>query len=97
MERQPGQRWLVYGNQSEPAWDWLLDVRLRGKSFRADASFIFLEELDLTTQALRHLLIERVRFLRAKDLVDRLKRLVLPGDATWDLDRKMLAVLTRAD
>jgi hypothetical protein len=35
--------------------------------------------------------------LRAKDRVDRLKRLVLPGDTAPDLDRKMLAVLTRAD
>ena len=29
--------------------------------------------------------------------VDRLKRLVLPGDGALDLDRKMLAVLTRSD
>lgn len=99
MERHPGQRWLVYSNQPEPepARDWLLDVRLRGKSFRADASSILLEDLGLTTQALRHHLKDRAKFLRAKDRVDRLKRLVLPGDAALDLDRKMLAVLTRAD
>jgi hypothetical protein len=35
--------------------------------------------------------------LRAKDRVDRLKALVLPGDSASDLDYKMLAVLTRAD
>ena len=99
LERQPGQRWLIYSTkpEPEPTKDWLLDVRLRSKSFRADSSSILLEDLGLTTQALRHHLKDRGKFLRAKDRVDRLKKLVLPGDAALDLDRKMLAVLTRAD
>lgn len=99
MEQHPGQRWLVYSTQPEPepTKDWLLDVRLRSKSFRADSTSILLEDLGLTTQALRHHLKDRAKFLRAKDRLDRLKRLVLPGDAALDLDRKMLAVLTRAD
>lgn len=99
MELHPGQRWLFYSTQPEPepTKDWLLDVRLRSKAFRADTMSILLEDLGLTTQALRHHLKERAKFLRAKDRVDRLKRLVLPGDAALDLDRKMLAVLTRAD
>jgi uncharacterized protein (TIGR02687 family) len=99
IERSPNQRWLIYSNklEPEPANDWLLDVRMRSKSFRADSTSILLEDLGLTTQGLRQHLKERAKFLRAKDRVDRLKRLVLPGDGALDLDRKMLAVLTRAD
>lgn len=99
IERSPDQRWLIYSAkpEPEPAKDWLLDVRMRSKSFRADSTSILLEDLGLTTQGLRQHLKERAKFLRAKDRVDRLKRLVLPGDNAPDLDRKMLAVLTRAD
>ena len=99
IERTPNQRWLLYSAkpEPEPTKDWLLDVRMRSKSFRADSTSILLEDLGLTTQGLRHHLKERTKFLRAKDRVDRLKRLVLPGDNAKDLDRKMLAVLTRAD
>ena len=99
IERAPGQRWLLYSTQPEPepTQDWLLDVRMRSKSFRADSTSILLEDLGLATQSLRGHLKERAKFLRAKDRVDRLKRLVLPDDSAPDLDRKMLAVLTRAD
>lgn len=47
--------------------------------------------------SLRNHLKDRSKFLRAKDRVEKLKCLVLPGDAAPDLDRKMLAVLARAD
>ncbi|MDB5823903.1 MAG: hypothetical protein JWR21_2607 [Herminiimonas sp.] len=99
IERKPDQRWLIYSAKPEPqpTQDWLLDVRMRSKSFRADSTSILLEDLGLTTQGLRQHLKERAKFLRAKDRVERLKRLVLPGDSASDLDRKMLAVLTRAD
>lgn len=99
IEGAPDQRWLVYSvkPEPEPTKDWLLDVRMRSKSFRADTTSILLEDLGLTTQGLRQHLKERAKFLRAKDRVDRLKRMVLPDDGAPDLDRKMLAVLTRAD
>ena len=99
VEGAPDQRWLLYSNQPEPepSKDWLLDVRLRSKIFRADSTSILLEDLGLTTISLRNHLKERAKFLRAKDRVDRLKRLVLPTDSAEDLDRKMLAVITRAD
>ena len=99
IEGTPNQRWLLYSNQPEPepAKDWLLDVRLRSKVFRADSTSILLEDLGLTTMSLRAHLKERAKFLRAKDRVDRLKRLVLPTDSAEDLDRKMLAVICRAD
>ena len=91
IERAPGQRWLIYSTQPEPepAQDWLLDVRLRSKSFRADTTSILLEDLGLTTQALRHHLKERAKFLRAKDRVERLKRpkcappRALAGTGSW--------------
>ncbi len=99
VEGTPDQRWLLYSNQPEPepSKDWLLDVRLRSKIFRADSTSILLEDLGLTTISLRTHLKERAKFLRAKDRVDRLKRLVLPTDSAEDLDRKMLAVIARAD
>ena len=36
LEESPAQRWLLYSNQPEPepTKDWLLDVRLRSKSFQ---------------------------------------------------------------
>lgn len=99
IEDTPSQRWLLYSTQPEPepVKDWLLDVRMRAKSFRADSMSIMLDDLGLTTQSLRAHLKDRAKFLRAKDRIDRLKKFVLPGDSAADLDRKMLAVLTRAD
>jgi len=99
VERGLGKRWLLYSNkpEPEPSRDWLLDLRLRSKSFRSDATSILLEDLGLASQALRGHLKERAKFLRAKERVERLKRLVLSGDNADDLDRKMLAVLARAD
>ncbi|NCP81141.1 MAG: BREX-1 system phosphatase PglZ type A, partial [Rhodoferax sp.] len=99
IDRDPTKRWLIYSAkpEPEPTKDWLLDVRLRSKSFQADSTSILLEDLGLTTQSLRQHLKDRAKFLRAKDRVDRLKRLVLSTDTAADLDAKMLAVLTRAD
>ncbi len=93
------QRWLLYSNrpEPEPAADWLLDVRMRSKSFRADGTSMLLEDLGLTTLTLAPHLKLRSKFLRAKDRVDRLKRLVLPGDDAESLDRKMMAVVLRCD
>lgn len=100
LERGDGSvKWLLYSPtpEPEPAEDWLLDVRLRAKSFRADSTSILLDDLGLASQALRGHLKERAKFLRAKERVEKLKRLVVPLDTADDLDRKMLAVLTRAD
>jgi uncharacterized protein (TIGR02687 family) len=99
IERSSNSKWLIYSNQPEPepSKDWLLDVRLRSKAFRADAASILLEDLGLSTLSLRSHLKARSKFLRSKDRVDRLKRFVLPTDTAQDLDLKMLAVLTRAE
>jgi len=99
IERHPEQRWLLYSSNPEPdpKIDWLLDIRLRSKSFKADSTSILLDDLGLASQTLRGYLKERAKFLRSKDRVERLKRLVVATDNADDLDRKMLAVLTRAD
>lgn len=99
IESAQGQRWLLYSNQAEPepSKDWLFDIRLRSKSFRADSVSMLLEDLGLTTLSLRSHLKERSKFLRSKDRVEKLKRLVSPSDTEIDLDRKMLAVIARAD
>lgn len=99
LESSQSQRWLLYSNQPEPepAKDWLLDIRLRSKTFRADSASILLEDLGLSTVSLRSHLKNHAKFMRAKDRVERLKKIVLPEDTAEDLDRKMLAVVSRAD
>ncbi|GAB1392978.1 BREX-1 system phosphatase PglZ type A [Rhodocyclaceae bacterium] len=94
-----GAKFLLYSAkpEPEPTDDWLLDVRLRSKTFRADNASILLEDLGLASQQLRSHLKQRTKFLRAKDRVDRLKRWVLADDTAEDLDRKMIAVLVKAD
>lgn len=94
-----GAKFLFYSARPEPdlANDWLLDVRLRSKVFRADNASILLEDLGLASQQLREHLKNRSKFLKAKDRVDRLKRWVAPTDSADDLDRKMIAVLVKAD
>jgi uncharacterized protein (TIGR02687 family) len=93
------EKFLLYSVKAppEPANDWLLDIRLRSKSFHADNASILLEDLGLSSKQLRTHLKERAKFLRAKDRVDRLKRWVLANDTAEDLDRKMISVLVKAD
>ena len=92
-------RWLIYAptEEPDPVSDWMLDLRLRSKSFRADSASILLEELGLSSLALRSHLKARAKFLKAKDRVDKLKRLTEPSDGPDDIDRKMIAVLARAE
>ena len=99
IEREVGARWLVYtpSDEPEPAQDWLLDARLRSKPFSADTASIQLEELGLTTRALRDHLKTRSKYLRARDRFERVKRWVQPDDTADDLDRKMIAAVARAE
>jgi uncharacterized protein (TIGR02687 family) len=99
IEASPNQRLLLYSNDAEPEPpnDWLLDVRLRSRVFRADSASILLEDLGLTTLSLRSHIKERAKFFKAKDRIDRLKRLISSEDSADDIDQKMIAVLTRAD
>jgi uncharacterized protein (TIGR02687 family) len=100
LEREePTGKFLLYAPTEEPDYedDWLLDIRLYSRSFRADRASILLQELGLVNQSLRTHIAERRKFFDAKDRLQKVKNLVLPDDAAGDLDRKMIAVVLRAD
>jgi uncharacterized protein (TIGR02687 family) len=100
MERdEPTGKFLVYAPAEEPEYedDWLLDIRLYSRSFRADRSSILLMELGLVNPTLRTHVAERRKFFDAKDRLQKLKALVDKNDGAADLDRKMMAVVARAD
>ena len=92
-------RYLLYAPSEPPEveQDWLLDVRLYSASFRADRASMLLSELGLAQQSLRLHLAERARFFASRDRLERLKRLVSPNDSALDIDRKIIAVLAKAD
>ena len=95
----PTGRYLLYSPAEEPDYedDWLLDMRLYGRSFRADRASIILQELGLAHQHLRQHLAKRRKFFDNKERLHKLTSLVSPEDSELDLDRKMLAVVAKAD
>lgn len=100
VEREdPTGRYLIYAATPEPDYDddWLLDIRLYSHTFRADRASIILDELGLANQALRTHIEERKKFFDNKERFKKLQALASPQDTELDLDRKMLAVLVRAD
>lgn len=100
LERQePEGKFLLYAPTEEPEYvdDWLLDIRLYSRSFRADRASILLQELGLVNMSLRTHLADRRKFFDAKERLQKLKTLVEPNDAATDLDRKMMAVVARAE
>ncbi len=92
-------KYLLYCPLEEPDYDsdWLLDIRLYSRSFRADRSSILLQDLGLKQQSLRSHLAERRKFFDSKDRLARLKSFIQPDDVAADIDRKMMAVIMRAD
>ena len=98
-QSDPSSKWLFYSQRPVPVadQDWLLDIRMRSKPFFADETSMQLEELGLHTLSLRAHLKTRSQFLRARDRFERMKKLVLPTDTEADLDRKMMAILIRAE
>ena len=100
LERdEPDGKFLLYAPTAEPDAedDWLLDIRLYSRRFQADRASILLHELGLANQHLRTHLAERRKFFDAKDRLQKLKNLVAPEDTAADLDRKMIAVVVKAD
>ena len=91
--------YLLYSPSAEPDYenDWLLDIRLYSRSFRADRASILLDELGLINQHLRQHLADRRKFFDSKDRLQKLQQTVAATDLELDLDRKMMAVVTRAD
>jgi len=77
--------------------DWLLDIRLYSRSFRADRASMQLAELGLANQYLRQHIADRRKFFDNRERLQRLKTMVQPGDTGPDLDCKMIAVVAKAD
>ena len=98
-QKDTAGKYLLYSPSEEPDYeaDWLLDIRLYSRSFRADRSSIMLQDLGLKQQSLRTHLAEKRRFFDAKDRFAKLKSLIQPEDNASDIDRKMMAVLVKAD
>ena len=100
LEREkPNEKFLLYSPTEEPDYedDWLLDIRLYSRSFRADRASILLQELGLVNLHLRTHLADRRKFFDAKERLQKIKGLVASDDAAADLDRKMIAVVVRSD
>ena len=95
----PPAKFLLYAPTEEPDYenDWLLDIRLYSRSFRADRPSILLQQLGLLNQHLRLHIADRRKFFDAKERLQKLKALVAADDAAADLDRKMIAVVAKAD
>jgi len=96
---EPSTRFLLYSPTEEPDFedDWLLDIRLYARSFRADRASLLLDDLGLTRQHLRQHLSERRKFCDNKDRLKKLQAFVAADDTEADLDRKMIAVVAKAD
>jgi len=100
LEREdPVGKFLLYAPTEEPDYeeDWLLDIRLYSRSFRADRASILLQELGQVNQHLRTHIADRRKFFDAKERLQKIKSLVAPEDIAADLDRKMIAVVAKAD
>jgi len=98
-QKDPDGRYLLYAPTEEPDFedDWLLDIRRHSRSFRADRASIILDELGLSNQHLRDHLADRRKFFDSKQRLTKLKPMVLADDNDIDLDRKMIAVIAKAD
>ncbi len=100
VEREdPTGRYLLYSPSEEPDYenDWLLDIRLYSRPFRADRASILLNELGLKNLHLRQHLADRRKFFDNKERLQKLKSLVEPNDIASDLDRKMIATVVKAE
>ena len=86
---EPSTRFLLYSPTEEPDFedDWLLDIRLYARSFRADRASLVLDELGLTRQHLRQHLFDRRKFCDNKDRLKKLQAFVAADDTEADLDR----------
>lgn len=96
---EPQTRFLLYFPYAEPSPDndWFLDVRLYSEQFFADVSSMLLNELGINQMALRAHIRKRQAFFASKQRVAALKRFVTENEDELSLDRKMLAVVVKAD
>src|SRR4030042_3040726 len=99
IEREgPAGRFLLYSPNEEPDYesDWLLDIRLYSRNFRADRASIILDELGLSNQHLRQHLAERRKFFDNKERLQKLKPLIATDDTAIDIDRKIISIVVKA-
>lgn len=96
---EPSNQFLLYFPYAEPEAerDWLLDIRLYSEQFFADASSMLLNELGIPKMALRSHIRSRESFFTNKQRLAALKRFVTEDETEVSLDRKMMAVVTKAD
>ena len=96
---EPQTRFLLYFPYAEPAPDndWFLDIRLYSEQFFADASSMLLNELGINQMALRGHIRKRQAFFASKQRVAALKRFVTENEDETSLDRKLLAIVVKAD
>jgi uncharacterized protein (TIGR02687 family) len=92
-------RYLLYAPTDEPDFeaDWLLDIRLYSRNFRADRASIILDQLGLANLHLREHLAARRKFFDNKQRLQKLQAMTVPDDTDLDLDRKMIAVVVKTD
>ncbi len=96
---EPETQFLLYCPYEEPVAekDWLLDIRLYSQQFYADTSSMLLNDLGITQMSLRPHLKKRAAFFKNKKRIDALKKLLTEDEDEQSLDRKMIAVLVKAD
>jgi len=96
---EPGGYFLLYSAKEPPAMeqDWLLDIRQYAYTFRADKASILIDDLRLINHSLRPHLVKRRKFFESKERMKKLQGLTAPPDLEPDLDRKMVAVLLKAE
>lgn len=96
---EPASRFLLYfpHMEPEPEQDWLLDIRLYSEQFYADHSSMLLNELGIPRMSLRPHIRQRQSFFASKQRITQLKKWVTENEDEQSLDRKMMAVVTKAD
>lgn len=96
---EPAHRFLLYFPyaEPEPERDWLLDIRLYSEQFFADHSSMLLGELGIPKMSLRGHVRKRQAFFANKQRMAGLKKWVTENEDEPSLDRKMIAVLAKAD
>jgi len=96
---EPANKFLLYFPYAEleAERDWLLDIRLYSEQFFADASSMLLNELGIPKMALRGHIRQRENFFTNKQRLVALKRFVTEDETEASLDRKMIAVVTKAE
>ena len=96
---EPQSKFLLYfpSQEPEPEKDWMLDIRLYSEQFFADHSSMILNELGIQRMSLRPHIRQRTVFFASKQRINTLKKWVTENEDELSLDRKMIAVITKAD